>query len=128
MKNKIVKEIYGYSTFDEAKAILGEGFYKTKSEDELEDDISSRINKLETERKREAYLREQETLNNKIELTFARNPYLLDGVDDKETKIKEEMSKLSASLPLEERIETAILLIDSRRKQEAPSFARVTSG
>lgn len=128
IKNKIVKDKYGYNTFDEAKAILGEGFYKAATEDEDEDDINVRLKSLETERKREAYLREQESLNNKIELTFARNPYLLEGVENKEEAIKKEMSKLSSSLSLEERIDTAVLLIESRNRKEAPSFARTTSG
>lgn len=128
MKNKIVKEKYGYNTFDEAKAILGDGFYKPKDTDWEENSTEARIEALEKERKKEAYLREQEALNNKIELHFARNPYILDGVEGKEDIIKNEMSKLSSTLPLEERINIAITLAESVRKKEQPWFATRTSG
>lgn len=124
VKNKIIKEEYWYDTYEEAKAVLGETFYKVKDNTGDEDDLETRLSILEKEKKIAEYKAKKALLNNKIEVYLAKHPNL----EDKKSLIINELEKISESIDIDERIETAVMLTKAKHwSNEDVNFATTTS-
>ena len=126
VKNKIVKETYWYDTFEEAKAILWEGFYKKEETNAGGDnEVINRISILEKEKKVADYKMQKLVLDNKIDLYIANTPSMS---DDMKEKIKTELSWISESLDVDSRIENAAALAKFKYwSNEDITFATTTS-
>ena len=104
LQNSVVKQLYGFDTYDQAVAVLGQDFNAPPDGDGNGDE--DRTLKLEREIKLMKYNSSKSEVENAIKDYKLTNPqYFIDPTA--EDKLREELKFISGELPLGERIKKA---------------------
>lgn len=104
LQNSVVKQLYGFDTYDQAVAVLGQDFNASSNDDGNGDE--DRTLKLEREIKLMKYNSSKSEVENAIKDYKLTNPqYFVDSTA--EDKLREELKFISGELPIEERIKRA---------------------
>ncbi len=128
IKNKIVKEEWGYDTFSEAQSILWENFYKSSDDDgdNNDDDVTKRLAVLEKEKKIADYKAKKSLVTNKVDLYIATHN--LGEREGMKNLIEKEMENISDSIDIDQRIENAVALVKFKHwSNKDVNFATTTS-
>lgn len=107
IQDKVVKELYGLENLEEVKLIHWDNFYEEKSEEDVEDD---RLTRLEKELKISKYQQEKLELDRAINDIKSKNPLAFED-SNTEAKLREEVQLISNNLSLEERVKRAAKLV-----------------
>lgn len=126
IKDKIVKEKFWVNSFIEAQAILWEDFYKKKDEDDNHSDLEKTVAELLKEKKLNDYKTRVEKEEAEVELFITKNPTIFEWLENPKEILKNEMKKLSDSIPLNEKIEDASALVKIKYSKKV-DFANNTS-
>lgn len=131
IKNRIVKELYWYDNFEDAKAILWDKFYSTNEEKEENktptDDISIRLEKLEREKRETEYKLTQSTKSQSINKYKTEYSTILEWIEDLDNKIEEELKLISTSVDTDTRVKYAMSIVKDKYWNKV-NFASRTSG
>lgn len=104
LQNSVVKQLYGFDTYDQAVAVLGQDFNAAPNDDGNGDE--DRTLKLEREIKLMKYNSSKSEVENAIKDYKLTNPqYFVDPTA--EDKLREELKFISGELPIGERIKRA---------------------
>lgn len=107
LQDKVIKELYWLNNLDEVKIIHWDKFYEDRTD---EDDDEDRTSKLEKELKILKYTQTKGEINSAIEEYKKENPiHFEDG--EAEDKLKEELSYISDTLPHKERVRRAATIV-----------------
>lgn len=131
IKNRIVKELYWYDSFEDAKAILWEKFYSEKEEEKENkqtDDLVSRLEKLEREKREYEYKLTQSSKSQSIDKYKKEYSSILDWVEDLDNKIEEELKLISNSVDVDTRVKYAMSIVKDKYWNKNINFASRTSG
>lgn len=130
IKNKLIKDKFGYSSFEEALAVLWEWFYKSndnkpKGNDE-DYEIKEAIAELQKDKKINEFRQKQKEEELAIDLFISKNPQLFVWVENPKELLQKEVKKLTDGIPLNERIEDASFLVKTKYSKQV-TFANQTS-
>ena len=106
LQEKIVKEIYWLNNIDEVKVIHWDKFYEEKSNDYNDNEDEDKMSKLEKELKLLKYSQTKWEIDNSIEEYKKSNPLAFES-EEAEDKLREELSYISDTLPIKERVRRA---------------------
>ena len=108
LQNKVIENLYWASSLEELKIISPELFEDTKSEEEINDDETL---KLERKVQLMEYKMNQWAVSTAIDNFKVSNKDLVDTIPEFENKMKEEMKSFSSDLNIKEKAEKAFKII-----------------
>lgn len=108
LQEKVIKEIYNLNNIEEVKVIHWDKFYEERSNDYNEDD--DKMSMLEKELKLLKYSQTKWELESSINEYKKSNPLMFED-EWAEDKLKEELSYISDSLPIKERVRRAASIV-----------------
>ncbi len=104
LQDKVIKELYWFSSLEEAKAVYGDSFMSSK-EEESDDYEEDKATKLEKELKLMKWKQDKKEME--AEITRLKSKYDNFLSDEDVAKVEEELKYISDSLPIEERVKRA---------------------
>lgn len=126
IKDKITKDKFWFETFNEALAVLWDGFYKKEQNSNDKTDLEKTVAELSQAQKIAEYKNKNKEEETAMEIFLAKNEDI-SSIEDAKEKLKKEIKKLSDALPFSERLDTAALLVKTTYWKKI-NFANTTSG
>lgn len=101
IQNAVAKQVYWFDTYNQMIAVVGENFYESQEDENLD-----KTTKLEREVRLLKFKSETSELDSAIEAYVAQNKNVISNAAD-EAKLRDELKYISTDLPAKERIRRA---------------------
>jgi len=101
IQNAVAKQVYWFDTYNQMIAVVGENFYESQEDENLD-----KTTKLEREVRLLKFKSETSELDSAIEAYVAQNKNVIASAAD-EAKLRDELKYISNELPVKERIRRA---------------------